>query len=276
MVDNIFVNGNKNFHPHERNGAIPVNIQDQTSDIIDLHLTRYIDEIAIAQDTNIDDTIVYVTCDTLPVAGNTVCFKEDYAFYQAQILTVTPTGGTAYTLLLDTPLDFAFTTSGGCSLRDDKMNVNGSSTPVIFFVSPVGLVDPVDSSKQQKWDITRIMLSITDDSAMDDARFGGITGGITNGVVVRKKDGRNKNIFTAKTNGDFALHSYDVTYIESTLPPSGFYGMRVRRSFAGQEKNGVVIRLDASSGDEIQLIVRDNLTALTSFQAAVQGHIVVD
>ena len=33
--------------------------------------------------------------------------------------------------------------------------------------------------------------------------------------------------------------------------------------------------MDGDSGDEIQLIVRDNLTALTGMSAAVQGHVVI-
>lgn len=255
----------------------PVNdvyIQDQTTDIIDLHLTRFIDDITITSNTSIDDVDVEISCATAPVSGNTVCFKESYAFYQGGVLSVTDNGGGQYSITLDTPLDFAYTTAGGCSLRDENMNVDGSTTPVVFYVSPKGLFDQTHTSDPQRWDIVRLMIFIGDTTAMDDARFGGIDGGLTNGVVIRKKDGTYKNIFNAKTNGDFALHSYDAAYVDNTLGPSGEYGLRVRRTFGGQSKNGAVIRLDSATDDEIQLIVRDDLTGLTRFYAVVQGHVV--
>lgn len=53
-------------------------------------------------------------------------------------------------------------------------------------------------------------------------------------------------------------------------------GSVFRRSFAGQDKNGVVIRLNGDQGDEFQVIVQDNLTGLTHFRTVVQGHVVED
>lgn len=255
-------------------GNVPVAIQDQSSEIIDLYLIDIIDTVTLTAGTAVDDTDISIDSDTLPVAGNLVCLKEDAAFYQGSILSVTPTGGTGYDLLLDTPLDYNFTTAGGCSIGNRFMNVNGSVTPVIFSVSPFNLYDPIVPTRGQQWDITRIMFAITDDAAMDDARFGGISGGLTNGIVMRKKDGLYKNIFNVKTNGDFAIRSYDVTYIPDTLGPAGEYGLRVRRTFAGPSKNGVTVRLDAEDSDEIQVIVRDDLSSLSSMSVVVQGHIV--
>ena len=256
--------------------AVPIHdvfIQDQHSDIIDLHLCRHIDDVTILSDTEIDEYSVSISCSTTPVAGNMVCFKEGYSFYQGEILSVVDDTGGEYTITIDVPLDFAFTTGATCSLRSPNLNIDGSSTPVVFYVSPSGLVDPSYATQGQKWDITRIIFAITDATAMDDAKFGGVTA-LTNGIIVRKKNNYYKNIFNAKSNGDFALHAYDVTYVPDTLGPAGEYGLRVRRSFAGPEKNGVTIRLDAETDDEIQIIVRDNLTGLTGFQAVVQGHIV--
>ena len=83
------------------NGAVPVVIQDQTTEIIDLHLTRFIDDITITQNTSLDDTTVYIQSSTAPVVGNSVCFKESYAFFQAEISQVTPTGGDNYTIIID-------------------------------------------------------------------------------------------------------------------------------------------------------------------------------
>lgn len=268
-----FVDGKKSFWPVESSGSIPVSVQDQHSEIIDLHFTRFIDDIVLTAPLSIDETTLSIESDTLPVAGNIVCLKEAYAFFQASILTVTATGGTGYDLLLDMPSDYNYTIAGGCSLRDPKLNVNGSVTPVIFYATPTGLTDPMNSSLDQRWDVTRIIIQITDNVVMDDSKFGGIAA-LTNGLVVRKKNQIYKNIFNVKSNSDFALHAYDILY--SSKAPAGFYGFRTRRTFAGQEKNGVAIRLTAEHEDEIQIIIRDDLTDLESFEASVQGHVVVD
>ena len=234
---------------------------DQHTEIINLHFTRLIQPIAIAADTNIDDTSVSITAASAPVVGNLVCFKEYTAFYQGYILSVAGTG--PYTVTLDTPLDFAFTTAGGCSERSEDMNVDGSVTPVEFSVSPANLADGVE------WDITRIIGTMLDNTSMDDGKFGGGTA-LTKGIVLRYSDGITKNIFNAKTNGDLAEQMYDVQY--ATNSPAGLYGLRFRRSFAGLDKNGVVIRLDAARGDTLSIIIQDNLTGLVEFHCVVQGH----
>lgn len=251
----------------ESNGAMPINIQDQTSEIIDLHLTQIIDTLTIDVNTAIDDVVVRISSDTLPVVGNVVCFKEGTAFYQGEILAVSLVAGTQYDITLDTPLDYAYTTAGGCSLRSEDLNVNGSVTKQIFAISPANL------QAGTKWDIVRIIFVITDDVVMDDEKFGGLTA-LTNGIVLRRVDGTYKNIFNVKTNADFIAHSYDVDY--SAKAPAGFYGFRCRRTFGGQDKNGVVIRLDADTSDELQVIVQDDLSALTRFHVIVQGHVVTD
>ena len=106
---------------------------------------------------------------------------------------------------------------------------------------------------------------------MDSAKFGGISA-LANGVVLRKVDGVYHNIFNIKTNGDFALRSFDVAYDDKA--PAGSYGFRCRTTFAGQSKRGVTIRLNGTSGDELQILNQDSLGALSHFNAIVQGHVV--
>ena len=67
---------------------------------------------------------------------------------------------------------------------------------------------------------------------------------------------------------------YDVQYIDATLGPGGEYGLRGRRTFAGQDKAGVTLRLHAETNDSFQVVVYDDLSALTNFQVIAQGHIV--
>jgi len=247
-------------------GVVDVKVQDQTTEIIDLHLTKLVQAITIVTDTEVDDTTITISSSAEPTNGNILCLKEGLAFYQGEILSHSASGDN-WDVVVDTPLDYAFTTAGGCSERSDNLAVNGSVTPQIFVVSPKGL------RKDVKWDITRIMGVITDATAMDDGKFGGISA-LTKGVVFRKVNGTTKNIFNVKTNGDLAAHMYDVQYIDSTLGPSGNYSLRFRRTFAGQDKTGVVIRLESSGDDEFQCIIQDDLTDLIDFQLIAQGHIV--
>ena len=260
--------------PADSRGNIEVVVQDQFSEIVDLHLTQQIDTFILNANYSIDDNEISVTSGTLPAVGNIVCLKEDTAFYQGQIISLVVVGGGVYTLTLDMPLDFAYTTSSLGTIETEDLNVDGSSNSQVFRVTPTGLVDPGDNSTPQRWDITRVMFVINDTSAMDDGKFGGITGGLTSGIVVRKKNNIYKNIFNAKTNGDFAAHAYDATYVDDTLGPSGQYGFRCRRTFAGANKNGVTVRLSAGDNDEFQVIVQDDLTSLEKFHVIAQGHVV--
>jgi hypothetical protein len=249
------------------NGGLDVNIQDQYTEIIDLHLTQLVQVITIVTNTSVDDTTITISSASEPTDGNNVCLKEGTAFYQGHILSHVANGGN-WDITLDTPLDFAFTTAGGCSERSENLAVNGSVTPQRFTVSPKGLAAGTE------WDITRIMGVIVDAEAMDDSKFGGITGGLTKGVVFRRKDGTYKNIFAVRTNGDLAAHMYDVTYVDATRGPAGNESIRFRRTFGGQDKAGVVIRLCADTDDEFECIIQDDLTGLVDFQIIAQGHVV--
>lgn len=251
----------------ESNGGLAVNIQDQTTEIIDVYLNQKIDDITLNVATALGDRTINISSNTLPVVGNYICLKDvdGQAFYQGEILAVG--GANPYVLTLDRPLDFTFSTSDGCSLNTVDMNIDGSVTPQIFKISPGGLASSV------RWDINRIIFRILDDLSMDDGKFGGIPK-LTNGIVLRKVDGTWKNIFNVKSNGEFAERAYDTFYADRA--PAGQYGFRCRRTFNGQDKNGVTIRLQSDDSDELQIIIQDNLTGLSAFRCVVQGHVVGD
>lgn len=254
------------------NDSIDVKIQDQSTEIIDLKLSRKLDDLTLLADTAIDDmTITVETTSEVPTTEMTICLKEGTAFYQARPVTVTSLGGNQYSLVMDTPLDFAFTTTGVCELTSTNLAVDGSVTPVVFRATPSGLDDGV------QWDINRFILLwggegvTTSDPAPDDGDFG-VTGALTKGVYIRSRDGIVKNIFNAKTNGDFRARAYDVTYQPASK--NGVYTVTVHREFNGQENNGVVIRLSAITNDEFELVVQDDLTGMTGGQMVVQGQVV--
>ena len=166
-------------------------------------------------------------------------------------------------ITINVPLDYNFTTNAKVIFCEWNMNYDGSNNTLYYTISP---------PENVTWDITRIIFSITDDAAMDSTTFGGIAS-LPNGVVLRVKDDNYKNIFVVSDNGGFAERAYDVTYDDRRSPVSE-YGFRVRRTFSGQDKDGVVIRLNGSKNEELQLIIQDDLTDITKFAANVQGHIV--
>ncbi len=226
--------------------------------------------LTIITNTLLNQQVVSVTTIVTPTTDDMVCFKEGTAFYQGEIINVVSLGGDNYNITLDSPLDYPFSINGGCSLRNSNMAVDGSVTPVVFAVSPIGLIDPQDDSLGQRWDITRMLCKIIDNNAMDTKKFGGQTA-LTKGIIFRKKDGVYKNIFNVKTNGDFALHAYDKEF--ETKAPSGSYEFSVRKTFT---KSGVTIRLNANDSDLFQGIVQDDATGNENMECVLHGHVVTD
>lgn len=246
--------------PLEVNGGIPVNIQDQTTEIIDLYMHRNLGTITLAQNTVIDqDTIILVAGHSVDT-GDIICFKTSTRYTQAKAISIN-----ADTIRLDIPLDYAYQTTDSLHRGEHDMSVDGSTTPVYFHINP---------PSNLTWDVVRVMFHIEDATTMDDGTFGGLAA-LTKGVVLRVSDGIKKNIFNVKTNGEFAERAYDREYVSK--PPSGTgNSMNVRRTFGGQSKNGVVIRLNGSTSDELQIIIQDNLTGLNHFHCIVQGHVTQD
>lgn len=239
------------------NGALDVAVQDQTSDIVDYFLCREIQGLTLAQNVVLDSYDIVVTDSTGVVVGTYVCVQEGTRAFQAQILSIN-----ANTLTVDTPADFAFTTSALIANRTPDLNVDGSGTVEIASLFPIGTA---------KWDITRIIMDMSCISAPKDNLFGDLTA-LTRGVVIRKSNGIHHTIFNAKTNAELKERMYDVDY--TTVVGQGVDGVKCRRSFAGQDKNGVVIRLDPENNEKLEILVQDDLTGLSKFRIVAQGHVV--
>lgn len=110
---------------------------------------------------------------------------------------------------------------------------------------------------------------MTDATAMDDGTFGGMSA-LTNGVVVRVlNNGAYRNGACWKTNADIANDMYDFSYVAK--PPAGTgYGARGRWTFTNAE---VVIELDGTTGDRLEVLVQDALSSLVTFTMKGQGRI---
>ena len=241
-------------------------IQDQTTPQISLYLGEMLDmALTLTSPSAEDDETLDITSSTLPVVGNFLCLKEGAFFSQVEITSVAG-GGPAYTIGVSIPMDHAYTTSANLCLMNCNMNVNGSVTPVEFSISPLG------ATAGTKWDITRMLVSMTHSASGDDGKFGGIAA-LTTGAYFRVEDGTNYNLFNAKENADFAIEGYDISYPVRS-GGGGVFGTRARITFNGQDKRGVVFRLAADTSDKFLACVRDDLTGLASFRVKVQGQVV--
>ncbi len=241
--------------PLESNGAVPVNIQDQHSEPIDLYFCQKFLTTAPSAPALLDARSITLNSVAGVSAGKCIDIYENGRSFQALVQSVV-----GNTVTFNCPADQAFSTNAVVEFGNWNMNIDGSVTRVIYKISP-----PAGTT----WDINRVIIGILDDVAMDDAKFGGITA-LTNGVVFRVKDGYTKNLFVVNDNGGFRERSFDAQY--SDKAPSGQYGFGVRKTFNGQEKSGVTIRLNGDTSDELEVIIQDNLTALTKMAVVANGH----
>jgi len=246
--------------PLESNGAIPVNVQDQHSEIIDLFLHNNLGTFSLASPTSLGDTVLSLEAEHGVIAGEIVCIKEGASYFQGDVISVNIND-----ITLDSPMDNTYTVAAHCHRGITNMAVDGSSSPIVFHIRPPDEAD---------WDVVRMNFHIEDSTAMDDGTFGG-TDALTNGVVVQVRNGTYKNIFNVKTNGDFAERCHPREYVDK--PPAGTgYAMNAHRVFGGQGQNGVTVRLVGADEEALVIIIQDDLTDLDIFRVIAQGHTVTD
>jgi hypothetical protein len=260
--------GREIWAPGESNGAIPVNVQDQSTRSLDLKFIKVLaPPTTISVAASPGDTTLTVTSTTgfadQVVVGLVKSNGSSGNFYFGE--QVGALSGSIVTL--DTPIDKPFPAGSNVFAATHHMNVDGSSTTQVYQIGPVGAGTAIEV------DTTRIMGYIEDELAMDDAKFGGITR-LTKGIVLRTnhQDGTYTNHWNSKSNGEFALIAFDATYTDKA--PAGQNGFRLRNTYAGQSKHGVTIRL--APGETLELLVQDNLTGLTDLGFMAQGHVVTD
>lgn len=143
--------------------------------------------------------------------------------------------------------------------------VDGSVTPVRFSTSAA-------NSAKTPFIIQTLVFTILDGSITPIA-FGGIVGGVTNGILTQFECGKTPTIiplfkFPVTANWEFGAHmptgTGDVNRIQGAATDDV-----ISFSFAFPEA-GVEILLE--DGDKIVVIVQDDLTDLTAFKVALHGY----
>lgn len=242
----------------KNNNAISVLSQDPEYIGFNLYLCSKLAETTLSANTTLNATTVTVTSATGITTGKAINILQGTRIFQSIVTNVNGT-----TITLASPLDYAYTSGATVCVGNWNLNQNGSSTPITFMVQP---------PPNAKYHITAVSVTIVDDSAMDDGKFGSITA-LTNGLVARRVDGSTANYLLVTNNRGFYQAGYSKVY-NDRAGVTGVYGVEFRKNLL--EVNGNVISLEGATDDQLQFIVRDNLTALTEITVAVHGHIVED
>jgi len=201
-----------------------------------------------------DRTVTFTSTASFDI-GDTIYIEEGMVF-ELTPLHIEDIVGSVITV--NRPIDNNYTTSADIYEISTNMAVDGS-TPISFVVHPpAGMI----------WQITRLILTITDGAAMDDGKFGSLSP-LANGVLIRAHRGGLLATGTSwVTNGDIATDMYDVTYTDKA--PAGENGLRGRWTLT---KLGAILELNGDDNDSIEVMIQDNLSTLTSFTMKAQGRI---
>lgn len=248
--------------PREGNGGIPINIQDQTTRMLDLFFVQATGVLTTVAVEVVTDTYEITLTDTTGfVDGACVGMFSPTGDYHFACQLGAPVGNT---ITLDTSSGFNFPVGSYVRTFVRNMAVDGSTTRQIYTVGPVGMGAPIEI------DITRVHGVITDNLDMDDSKFGGIAA-LTRGCVLRKNNGELLNYANFKSNGCIAIYSGEpINYTDKA--GAGEYSAAFKVPFSGPENHGVTIRLEP--GDVLEMIIQDDLTGLSSFRMMAQGHFV--
>lgn len=258
----------RSFETSEQgNTALKIFIQDQTTPTLQVPFLQERAVVSLASDTAIGDRTVELAGGHGAVVGEILemAVTGGAEFMQSEILAVV-----SNTITVDQPVNRIYTTAGTTALRStEDLLVDGSSVPQIFSVLPL---------PSQSGDMVRIIIEMRGGSgdSLDFSTFGSGPA-LVNGCVLRVKnqDGTFKNLFNFKSNGDFIKQAYDHVFLEPRIGNTiGAFTSRL--TWGGQSKHGVIIRLDGSLGQELQVVIQDNITEATHgntlFNLMAQGH----
>jgi hypothetical protein len=229
--------------------------QDDHAFAVQAYLVREISSTTLAADLPIDSASVTVAAGHGFTVGDVFVIQ---GYFQSRVIAVNTN-----VLTLNQRSNAAYSSGTAVKRTQSNMNVNGSSTPVVF-----GL----ESVAGRKFDLYSLKMAFRGTADMDDAKFASLTA-LSKGVIFRARFSpmRYNNYFNARDNTEFHLRG-TLTY--NAKAPSGSYGSIF--TFNLKDDHGVALRLDYDAGTRIEVIVQDDLSALTFMAATVAGHVVED
>jgi len=238
-----------------------VSIQSGTTPLFVVNFSNIVAETTLTGATALDDYIINVTSSTGFLIGQylTIYSVASNRVFFAKVLVII-----SGAITLDRPLDFAFAIGDDVTVGSTEMNVDGSVTPQIFGVRNPGIADiPLEI------DISRLMFAMLTATTPTLTDLGDIPNGVTRGVQIRRVDGTYQNISNFKSNNEMKNLMYDIEV--QTVAQNAQDGLTGRFTF---ERLGQVVRIGA--GEDLQIIIQDDLTSLNSFTVIAEGSQVTD
>ena len=249
--------------PLESNGAIPVNIQDQTSRAFDLFFSQDVGAATtLATQAEIGDYALSVTTGHGLLATNHFVLRDPVSQRGLTAQVVSVAGDN--TVNIDRPVSSVFpiaTTVVQQTTPD--LNVNGASTRQTFTIG---------STLTAELDIVRLLFQMTTTATPAFDEFGDLTA-LSRGVQFRSVNGTIANHWNIKSNAEMANLMYDLTVYESAQPFAN-NGLAGRLTYGGSSKHGVTLRI--GGGEYLEIIIQDDLSTLLSFRIIACGHQVTD
>jgi hypothetical protein len=244
-------------------GGVNVNLQDQITPVFSLYFTQAVGApTALSVSPSVDDTTITVDDPTGFTIGTYIRILSgasgENRYYFGNVTAVNGSD-----IDIDTPIDFAFDAGDTVIRLTRDLNVNGATSTQTFAIQVGG------PTTQIEVDITRIILVMNMNNPGILPNFGDISGGLTNGIVLRRVDGDTRNIWNCKTNSDLAQVAYDAQFYDAAKQ-NDINGFTMLQTFAGQSKHGAAIRL--VGGDSLEMLIQDDLSSLTRFRIIAQGH----
>ena len=238
-----------------------VSIQSGTAPLYVVKFSNVVAETVTTSTNSLDDYVINVNSATGFVVGQYLTIYNPTAnrVFFAEVLAIN-----TLAITLDRPLDFPFASGSDVTVGSTNMNVDGSVTPQIF-----GVRNPITTDITLEIDISRLMFSMLTASTPQLSDFGDITNGITRGVQIRRVDGTYQNIINFKTNMELKEILYDLQI--QTAANNAQDGLTARFNLTNLEQ---VVRIGA--GEDLQVVIQDDLTSLTSFTMIAEGSEVTD
>lgn len=118
--------------------------------------------------------------------------------------------------------------------------------------------------------ITRLLVCLRDSGALSAEKYGFISGGLTNGVILEKRNGSGTmvdytDLVPIKANAGWTRMCHDV---QEHSYGAGDNFISARWTFV---KSGHPIRLSGAKGEYLAIILEDDLTGLVEHYFVVQG-----
>ncbi len=203
-------------------------------------------------DTDIDvaSTVGFALNDFISLSSTTVRERSHF-----KILNIVGT-----IISLSRPIDNNF------DIGDAVIEVDISLNNLGTIVAPIA--SRIQPPSYERWQITRLLITMLDSTSMDDAKFGGAAA-LTNGFVLRiVNDGVVQTATHWNTNQDLKDDMFNVEYAPKA--PAGQFGLSGRWTITASE---FVADLDGATGDYVEVLNQDNLTVLDDFKIKGQGRL---